>query len=144
LLNCTRSHFSKRPKEPARPAFSRIGSNSILQQPNTTTGFYGAKDSYRSFSVLKSLIPQFVKDDYRHGPAKLICDDELQDFAKNIGKVSQLEQYDMDVEAMQANRNKTSDRTESAYIPFSDNEIWRSTRDLAERDKQLLDIIINE
>ncbi|KAF2416547.1 hypothetical protein EJ08DRAFT_555613, partial [Tothia fuscella] len=46
-----------------------------LRQPNTTTGFYGAKNSYRSFSVLKSLVPQFVQQDYRDGPAELICDE---------------------------------------------------------------------
>ncbi|KAH8706082.1 hypothetical protein GQ44DRAFT_819114 [Phaeosphaeriaceae sp. PMI808] len=52
-----------------------FGLEQLLRQPNKTTGFNGAKDSYRSFSVLKSLVPQFVKQDYRDGPAKLICDD---------------------------------------------------------------------
>jgi hypothetical protein len=47
----------------------------LLRQPNTVTGFYGAKDSYKSFSILNSLIPQFVKQDYKYGPGKLICDD---------------------------------------------------------------------
>lgn len=47
----------------------------LLQQPNVVTGFYGAKNSYRSFSVLKSLVPQFVNQDWNYGPSKLICDD---------------------------------------------------------------------
>lgn len=47
----------------------------LVHQPNVVTGYYGAKDSYRSFRVLQSLVPAFVHDASNHGPYKLICDD---------------------------------------------------------------------
>lgn len=47
----------------------------LLQQANSVTGPYGAEESYKSFSVLRPLIPDFVNGAYDHGRYKLFCDD---------------------------------------------------------------------
>lgn len=47
----------------------------LLSQPNSVGGKHTGRAKYASFSVLKSLIPDFVERDYGHGPFKLICDD---------------------------------------------------------------------
>jgi hypothetical protein len=47
----------------------------LVRQPNSTYGPYDAKDKYRSLKVLKSLIPNFIHQEYDRAKFKLICDD---------------------------------------------------------------------
>lgn len=47
----------------------------LARQPNSTYGRYDAMAKYRSFKVLKSLIPNFVHKEYNRTKFKVICDD---------------------------------------------------------------------
>ncbi|KUJ07302.1 uncharacterized protein LY89DRAFT_677923 [Mollisia scopiformis] len=47
----------------------------LLHQPNSIAGEWDARAKYASFSVLKSLIPDYIDMEYDRGPFKLICDD---------------------------------------------------------------------
>lgn len=47
----------------------------LIRQPNSAYGEYDARDKYRSFKVLKSLIPAFIHKSYDRTKFKIICDD---------------------------------------------------------------------
>ncbi|KAF2022106.1 hypothetical protein BU24DRAFT_430534 [Aaosphaeria arxii CBS 175.79] len=47
----------------------------LVQQPSSTYGQYDAMAKYRTFSILKSLIPDFFHSNFDRTKFKLICDD---------------------------------------------------------------------
>jgi hypothetical protein len=47
----------------------------LVRQPNSTYGQYDAMAKYRSFKVLRSLVPDFVHREYDRSRFKIICDD---------------------------------------------------------------------
>ncbi|CAG8049799.1 unnamed protein product [Penicillium olsonii] len=49
--------------------------NQLREQPNSIAGELDAISKYTSLKILESLIPQFVNEEYKNGPFKLICDD---------------------------------------------------------------------
>jgi hypothetical protein len=55
--------------------FSHLDPTYLLLHGSRTKqlGFHGAKDSYRSFKALGSIIPSFINQDYKHSPGKIIC-----------------------------------------------------------------------
>ncbi|RAH64070.1 phosphotransferase family protein [Aspergillus aculeatinus CBS 121060] len=47
----------------------------LIHQPNSTVGFYDAKNKYLAFKVLRALIPDLVNAKYDRCRFKLVCDD---------------------------------------------------------------------
>lgn len=47
----------------------------LARQPNSTYGQYDAMAKYRTFKVLKTLIPNFIHNEYDRTKFKVICDD---------------------------------------------------------------------
>ncbi|RAK71660.1 phosphotransferase enzyme family protein [Aspergillus fijiensis CBS 313.89] len=47
----------------------------LIHQPNSTVGFYDAKNKYLAFKVLRALIPDLVNAKYDRCKFELICDD---------------------------------------------------------------------
>ncbi|KAF2728278.1 hypothetical protein EJ04DRAFT_591941 [Polyplosphaeria fusca] len=47
----------------------------VVRQRNSTYGRYGAMAKYRSFKALKSIITDFIHDEYDRTKFKIVCDD---------------------------------------------------------------------
>ncbi|TAQ90016.1 hypothetical protein B7494_g1641 [Chlorociboria aeruginascens] len=47
----------------------------LVYQANSVAGEYDATAKLSSFNALRSMIPDFVREDYNKGPFKLLCDD---------------------------------------------------------------------
>ncbi|OJK04808.1 hypothetical protein ASPACDRAFT_49181 [Aspergillus aculeatus ATCC 16872] len=47
----------------------------LIHKPNSTVGFYDAKNKYLAFKVLRALIPDLVNTKYDRCKFKLVCDD---------------------------------------------------------------------
>lgn len=47
----------------------------LIRQPNSVCGKDDAMAKYRTFKVLKSMIPNFVNEKYDRTKFKIICDD---------------------------------------------------------------------